>query len=239
MKSFGLVGGMSEYAAEFYLDAIEKMMVRLEGRRADVVMRTGTIWRVGQLAREGRWDDVVTEIVGAARDMRRAGAEFVVIPSFSLHRVADAVMAESGVPILRLDDCVVEKVAQLNCQEIAVLGAGTQGDEFTKAFYGQLVNSMGQEMQVYGALAGIEFGPITLANQPCDKRLRRKHLFTYLEEVKNVEDYVKVIFNCSVEMTRMIGRRTAQCSVKSRAGWVPIINAMDLHVRAIVQACRE
>lgn len=238
MKTFGLLGGMSDYTTKFYLDAIDGLMMKLEGRQANVVVRASATWRIGQLAREGYWNDVALEMVEVAQEMRRAGAEFVVIPSFSLHRVAEAVATESGVPILRMDDCIVEKVTQLNCQKIAILSAVTMNDEFMKTLCGRLVNAREDEMQVCGSWSAIEFKAITLANQPRDEKLRRKHLLTYLEEVQDVETRAKVIFNCSVEMTRMIGRRTAQCSIKSKAGWVPIINAMDLHVRAIVQACR-
>lgn len=238
MKTLGILGGMSDYASGFYLNMINQM-INLEGRTADTVICAGAVWRIGKLAREGRWNDVAQEMIKAAREMHRAGADFVVIPSFSLHRVADMVAAESGVSILRMDDCIVETVAKLGCRKVAVLSSAEIADkEFMGVFYNRLVNSEGYKTRIFGTMATIEFSPITLANQPYSEGLRRKHLWTFLEEVVNVEESAEVIFNCSVEMTRMLGVRTVQEPIKTQNGMIPIIDAADLHVRAIVQACR-
>lgn len=233
----GIMGGMSDFAVEFYLKMLDRLMIKLEVRSAEFVTHEKTERRIGQLARAGCWDDVVSEMVKAARVMQRAGAEFVVIPSFSLHRVADAVAKESGVSILRMDDCVVEAAAKMDYQKVAVLSsAKVSGEEFTEEFCNKLVNSKGCKMRDYGGLAAIEFSPITLGNQPWSKKLRRAYLWTYVEELANVEGCVEVIFNCSVEMTRIIGSRAAQMPT-GRDGSIPIFNAVDLHGEAIVRAC--
>lgn len=239
MRTVGIIGGMSDYAVEFYCRSINARTMELKVRSDEVVTHECSAGRIGQLAREGRWDDVVAEMVDAAREMRRAGADFVVIPSFSLHRVAEVVAKESGVPLLRMDDCVVKKVAKLKCQRIAVLSAGVAGEEFLQTFRKRLVDSEGHNIKIYGGAATIEYSPITLANQPYSSEQRRKHLWTYLEETQDVEDYVEAIFNCSAEMTRMIGMRTVLEPLKTKNGLIPIMDAVDLHVRAIVSACRN
>ena len=142
-------------------------------------------------------------------------------------------------PILRLDDCIVEVIAKLNCQKVAILSsAKIAGEEFMRAFYERLVNANGCKVRVFGTMATLEFSPITLANQPCSKDLRRKHLWTFLEEVLNMEDYAEVVFNCSVEMVRMIGARAVQEPVKTKRKLILTVDAMSLHIEAIVRACR-
>lgn len=232
MGRFGLLDGLSDYAARFYLRQINQQMLLLEGRRADVVLfREGRFqnW----LVQEERWEELAEEMITKVKLMRRAGAEFVVIPSFTLHRVADAVQAESGVPILRMDDCLVQAVARMPGRKLGIVSTTWMGWDWLGSFEQRL----GGRIRMYPRIATrVDIDRIALENRSYDEWTRRKRLWAYVEAAGEMIDRVDVILNCSVEMARMVGLRNVRKPFKEGTREIPVVNAMDLHIAAIVQA---
>lgn len=237
MRTFGLLSGMSDYSADFYLKLINQRMLEREGRQANAVLCASMRWRIGELARAGRWDDLAEEMVRAVKTMQQAGAEFVVIPSFTLHRLADAVEAGSGMPILRMDDCAVRAIVRSKKKCIAILSADVTGQEFLCEFQQR---TRGCECFWCGAYTMVDLNRITLENRPRNKSLYRDCFWTYIEGLHDLmETGAEIILNCSVEMTRMVGVQNVRMDLKQAAFKVPVLNVIDLHVEAVVQACRS
>lgn len=236
MRTFGLLSGMSDYSADFYLKLINRRMLEREGRQANVVPCASTRWRIGELARAERWDDLAEEMIRAVKIMRQAGAEFVVIPSFTLHRLADVVEAESEIPILRLDDCMARAIVRSKKQRVALLGADVAGRGFLQDF----CQRIGQRECFWcGAYTMVDLNHITRDNQARNESLARSCFWTYIEGLQELaENGAELVLNCSVEMTRMIGVQNARVSLKERPSFkAPVLVAVDLHVNATVQAC--
>lgn len=231
MGRFGLLDGMSDYATRFYLGQINRQMMLLEGRRADVVLcMGGRHWN--RLVRNGDWDELTEEMIAKVKVMRRAGAKFVVIPSFTLHRVADVVQAESGVPVLRMDDYVARAVATMKAQRVAIISTNLMGWGYLEDFYQRMG---GHECVYCKNWSQLGVNQIALENRIYDKETRRRRLWTYVEAVGGISDRVDAILNCSVEMTRMVGLRNVRKPFKEEARWLPVVNAVDLHIAAIVR----
>ena len=106
MKTIGLLGGLSwESSAHYYAIANERVRDRLGGlHSARCVMYSFDFDEIAALQHAGRWDDSAARMVEAARALERAGADFVVICSNTMHRMADEVRAGIGVPLLHIAD---------------------------------------------------------------------------------------------------------------------------------------
>jgi aspartate/glutamate racemase len=69
------------------------------------------------LQHAGRWDDAAAEMIAAAQRLERDGADFVVICTNTMHRMADQVQAAISLPLLHIADPVSLPCA--SCREAA------------------------------------------------------------------------------------------------------------------------
>jgi aspartate racemase len=91
MKTIGLIGGMSwESSAEYYRLINEAVKRRLGGlHSARSLMLSVDFAEIEGLQRGGRWEEAAQQLVDAARRLERGGADFLVLCTNTMHRVAD------------------------------------------------------------------------------------------------------------------------------------------------------
>lgn len=106
MRRIGLIGGMSwESTAIYYRRLNERVRDRMGGlNSADIVLRSVNFAEIERLQRAGDWDEAGRTLAGAARDLRKAGAEIVLICTNTMHLLADEVQAAVDVPLLHIAD---------------------------------------------------------------------------------------------------------------------------------------
>ena len=82
--------------------------------------------------------------MGAAQSVEKAGADFVLICTNTMHKVADAVQAGIGIPLLHIADATAEKVKQAGLQRVGLLGTRfTMEEDF---YRGRLTGQFGLEV---------------------------------------------------------------------------------------------
>ena len=95
-----------------------------------------------------RWDDAAVEIIAAAHRLERRGADFVVICTNTMHRMADQVQAAIGLPLQHIADPTAERIKQAGLRRVGLLGtAFTMEQTFYK---GRLTDRHGPEVLVPG-----------------------------------------------------------------------------------------
>ena len=104
MKTIGLIGGMSWESTTLYYQFLNRMTRdRLGGQHsASLVMVSVDFAPIARMQAAGLWEEATSEMVDAARRLERAGAECVVICANTMHRMADAVAASVGVPLIHV-----------------------------------------------------------------------------------------------------------------------------------------
>jgi len=124
MKTIGLIGGMSwESTAEYYRIINEAVRGKLGGfHSAKIVMYSVDFEEVEQLQHKGRWDKATNLMIDAARRVERGGADFVLICTNTIHKMAGDVAANINVPLLHIADATAEKITSLGLKEIGLLG---------------------------------------------------------------------------------------------------------------------
>ena len=101
MKTIGLLGGMSwESTVPYYRQLNEAVKARLGGlHSAKVVLYSVDFAEIERLQHCGDWESAGAVLADAARALERAGADFVVLCTNTMHKVAPAI--ESAVKIPR------------------------------------------------------------------------------------------------------------------------------------------
>ena len=149
-KVIGLIGGMSwENSAEYYRIINQTVRTRLGGlRSARCLMWSFDFGEIEALQHAGRWEDAAIEMIGAANRLERGGADFIVICTNTMHRMADQVQAAIDLPLLHIADPTAERIKGVGLKRVGLLGtAFTMEQTFYK---GRLAHQHGLDVLVPG-----------------------------------------------------------------------------------------
>lgn len=147
-KVIGLIGGMSwESSSEYYRiinQAVREKLGRL--RSARCLMWSFDFGEIEALQHAGRWDDATALMIDAAQRLERGGADFFLICTNTMHRMADQVQAAVGIPLLHIADPTAERIKARGLKRVGLLGtAFTMEQDFYK---GRLADRHGLEVLV-------------------------------------------------------------------------------------------
>lgn len=148
MKTTGLIGGMSwESSLEYYRIINQLVRERLRGlHSARIVMHSFDFAEVATLQNEGDWDEAARLMIGAAQRLERAGADFLVICTNTMHKVADAVQKDIRVPLLHIADATAEEIKSRGLEKVGLMGTRfTMEEDFYKE---RLIGRHGLEVMI-------------------------------------------------------------------------------------------
>ncbi|HLJ51158.1 MAG TPA: aspartate/glutamate racemase family protein [Bryobacteraceae bacterium] len=124
MKNIGLIGGMSwESSAEYYRLINQETKLRLGGQHnAPSVLVTVDFAAVEQLQHAGQWDELGAMLTHRALQLERAGADFVVLCTNTMHKLADCIIGSVQIPLLHIADAVGQAVQLSGQRRVGLLG---------------------------------------------------------------------------------------------------------------------
>jgi aspartate racemase len=134
-KTIGLIGGMSwESSAEYYRIVNQEMQKRLGGvHSARSLMWSVDFGEIERLQHRGEWDRLADEMKDAAIRLERGGADFVVLCTNTMHRLADAVVSAVEIPLLHIADPTAQRIKAAGFERVGLLGtAFTMEQDFYK-----------------------------------------------------------------------------------------------------------
>ncbi|MGZ3664319.1 MAG: aspartate/glutamate racemase family protein [Ktedonobacterales bacterium] len=143
MKTIGLLGGMSwESSAVYYRLINEGVAARLGGlHSAQCVMYSFDFEEIEILQHTNQWEEATRRMIGAAQQLERGGADFLVICTNTMHRMAAAVQTRIHIPILHIADATAEVIASYGLRTVGLLGTRfTMEQDF---YRGRLENAYG------------------------------------------------------------------------------------------------
>jgi aspartate racemase len=124
MKTIGLIGGMSwESTIPYYRIVNETIKRRLGGlHSAKVVLYSVDFAEIERLQHSGDWDTAGEMLAQAARSLEAAGADFVVVCTNTMHKVAPMIEAAVGIPLLHIADATAAAIKSAGYRTIGLLG---------------------------------------------------------------------------------------------------------------------
>ena len=147
MKTIGLIGGMSwESSIEYYRIINETVKAKLGGlHSAKSIMYSVDFADIEILQHQGQWAEAAQMLINAAKSLENSSADFIVLCTNTMHKVADDIQANVKIPLLHIADATAQLVKDSGIKKIGLLGTRfTMEEEFYKGRlsqkYGLIVN---------------------------------------------------------------------------------------------------
>jgi aspartate racemase len=124
VRTIGLLGGMSwESTVPYYREINRHVAERLGGfHSARIVMWSVDFHRLEALASAGKWEEIGRILSERARRLEQAGAEFIVLCTNTMHKVAPAIESAVDVPLIHIADAVGETAREWGLRTVGLLG---------------------------------------------------------------------------------------------------------------------
>lgn len=124
MKTIGLIGGMSwESTIPYYRHINEVVKIHLGGlHSAKVILYSVDFHKIERLQHIGNWDAAGELLATAAKSLELAGADFLVLCTNTMHKVAAAIEAAVQIPLLHIADPTAEAIKRAGISCCGLLG---------------------------------------------------------------------------------------------------------------------
>lgn len=135
MKTIGLLGGMSWESTQWYYQALNRgIQNKLGGlHSAKIILHSVDFAEIETLQKKGDWDIAGQLLALAAAGLEKAGADFLLICTNTMHLVAKQIQSQITIPLLHIADATAENLIQKNITKVALLGtAFTMEKDFYK-----------------------------------------------------------------------------------------------------------
>lgn len=148
MKTIGLLGGMSWESTALYYQWINELVKKELGglHSAQIAMVSVDFQGVEELQSKGEWDEAGEILSKAAKQIEAAGADFLLICTNTMHKVALQIEAAIEIPLLHIADATANEI-----KKQGITTTGLLGTKFTmeQDFYaGRLTDSHGLKVLI-------------------------------------------------------------------------------------------
>ena len=149
MKTIGLLGGMSwESTVTYYQIVNEVVKERLGGlHSAKCILYSVEFDEIERCQSSGDWARRGEILARAAQSLERAGADFILICTNTMHKVYDQVQAAVSIPILHIADLTLSALLSRGIRRVALLGTRYTMEQ---DFYKQRLINGGMEVLIPG-----------------------------------------------------------------------------------------
>lgn len=124
MKTIGLLGGMSWESTQTYYRLLNEGVKRRLGglHSAKLILYSVDFAEIEELQHQGNWAETGNILSRAARALEQAGAEFLVIGTNTMHKVAPEIEQTIGIPLLHIADATAGVLKQDGLSSVGLLG---------------------------------------------------------------------------------------------------------------------
>jgi aspartate racemase len=124
MKTIGLIGGMSwESSIEYYRIINQLVREKLGGvHSAKCVMVSVDFAEIERLQHQGKWEESGEILIESAKNLEKSGADFIVLCTNTMHKVAEEIQAYVRIPLLHIADATAQRVLDSGIHKVALLG---------------------------------------------------------------------------------------------------------------------
>ena len=197
MKTIGLLGGMSwESTIPYYQIINEEVKKALGGlHSAKIVLYSVAFDEIEKCQSSGDWDKSAQILGNAAKGLEAAGADFILICTNTMHKVAPQIEMMIGVPIVHIADATADKLEDVGIRKVGLLGTKYT---MTQDFYMQKLIDRGFEVVIpddkdIDVVNNIIYGELCLGEIMYDSRKEYQRIIEGLKD-KGAE---AVILGCT------------------------------------------
>ena len=136
MKTIGLIGGMSwESSLEYYRIVNETVKEKLGGLHScKCLLYSVDFGVIEALQHQNKWDELTKLMIEAAQNLKHGGADFIVICTNTMHKMAPEIETATGLNVLHIADVTGAAISKDQIQKVGLLGTRftMEGDFYKK-----------------------------------------------------------------------------------------------------------
>lgn len=136
MKTIGLIGGMSWESTVTYYQVVNETVKRELGglHSAKVLLFSVDFAEIEEYQAKGEWEASARVLSQAAVNLEKAGADFIVICTNTMHKVAPEIQREISIPVIHIAEATAEELKKNGITKVGLLGTKyTMTQEFYKS----------------------------------------------------------------------------------------------------------
>ncbi|WP_101910985.1 aspartate/glutamate racemase family protein [Marasmitruncus massiliensis] len=124
MKTIGLIGGMSWESTVTYYQIINQTIKRTLGglHSAKCLLYSVDFFEIEECQSKGDWAKSAEILSDAAQRLEKAGADFIVICTNTMHKVANTIQSAVSIPILHIAEVTARQLKANDISKVALLG---------------------------------------------------------------------------------------------------------------------
>lgn len=213
-----------ESTALYYRLINEQVKQRLGGlHSAKIAMVSVNFQEIESLQHQHKWDEAGAALAKAAQSIESAGADFLLICTNTMHKVAPQIQAAINIPLLHLADATANKIVAQEFRHIGLLGTNfTMEQDFYKGrltdqFDLQVVVPCEKDRQVIHQIIYDELCLGTISD-----RSRQKYL-TIMDKMK--ANGAEAIIEGCTEITLLVQQQHTD---------IPLFDTTAIHAEAAV-----
>ena len=123
-KRIGILGGMSPESTSEYYEYITRTYTERYGDFSypEIIIYSVSFQPFVDWPNAGRWDLVANALSEAVNNLEKAGADFAVIATNTMHIVFDEIQSQVNIPMVSLLDAVGKTIQTKNISRVGLLG---------------------------------------------------------------------------------------------------------------------
>lgn len=124
MKTIGLLGGMSWESTVTYYQVVNRIVKRELGglHSAKVLLYSVDFAEIEACQATGNWAQSADILTKAAQNLEKAGADFIVVCTNTMHKVAPEIQSRLNIPIVHIAEATAEALQKEHITKVALLG---------------------------------------------------------------------------------------------------------------------
>ena len=195
MKKIGLLGGMSWESSLLYYKIINEYSNSLLGglNTVESILYTLNFEEIEKLQHANKWDEAAQVLIDSCKALERAGADFIVICTNTMHKLLPQIQKEISLPFLHIAKATADAIKKDEIKRVLLLGT-----KFTmlEDFYKQILIDEGIEV-VIPKSEDIEIIHKIIYNELCLGKVKEASKSEYLRVIESFSDIEGVILGCT------------------------------------------
>lgn len=229
MKTIGLIGGMSwESTVPYYQIINEEVRNRLGGlHSARVILYSVEFDEIEKCQSNGDWEKSGNILGKAAQGLAAAGADFILICTNTMHKVAPQIASMIQIPIIHIADATAQELEKCHIQRAGLLGTKYT---MTQDFYSQKLIDRGIDVVIPDE-ADIEVVNNIIFQELCVGKIKeesRKKFQKIIDSLKG-KGAEAVILGCT-EIGLLIRQEDSS---------LPVFDTTQIHAKCAVEAALD
>ncbi len=186
MKTIGMIGGMSWESTVTYYRIINETIKRELGgfHSAKILLYSVDFDEIEKYQSSGEWDKSADLLSDAAERLEKAGADFIIICTNTMHKVAPQMSKHISIPIIHIAEATAEKLKERGITTVGLLGTKYT---MTQDFYKTKLTDSGIKVVIPND-EDIETVNAVIYNELCLGNIREESKEKYLAIIKKLAD---------------------------------------------------